>query len=91
MLLNTDRAARETGEALGGALQAAWCVALSNGNPRATLSDFTTGTVALDEATRCVPNKANLARYRELQTQQDKLSLALRDVFLTQRKLASDC
>ena len=81
----------DEGAALGGALQAAWCVALSNGNPKAKLSDFTTGTVALDEATRCAPNKANLARYRELQTQQDKLSLALRDVFLTQRKMASAC
>ena len=81
----------DEGAALGGALQAAWCVALSNGNPKAKLSDFTTGTVALDEATRCAPNKANLARYRELQTQQDKLSLALRDLFLTQRKMASAC
>ena len=79
----------DEGAALGGALQAAWCVALSNGNPKAKLSDFTTRTVSLDEATRCVPNKANLARYRELQAQQDKLSLALRDVFVTQRELAS--
>ena len=78
----------DEGAALGGALPAAWCVALRNGHKKAKLSDFTTGTVALDEATRCVPNKANVARYRELQVLQDKLSLALRDVFVTQRKLA---
>ncbi len=54
----------------------------------AKLTDFTTGTVALNEATRCVPNKANVARYRELQTLQDKLSVTLRGVFAAQRKLA---
>ena len=40
------------------------------------------------EATRCKPNKANVARYRELQAVQDKLSLAVREVFALQRKLA---
>jgi xylulokinase len=78
----------DEGAALGGALQAAWCVALRDGNRKAKLTDFTTGTVALDESTRCVPNKANVARYRELQALQDKLSLSLRDVFEAQRKLA---
>jgi len=78
----------DEGAALGGALQAAWCVALRDGNKRAKLTDFTNGTVELDESTRCTPNKANVARYRELQALQDKLSLALRDVFEIQRKLA---
>jgi xylulokinase len=36
-----------------------------------------------------VPNPANVARYRELQALQDKLSVALRDVFAAQRKLAA--
>jgi xylulokinase len=79
----------DEGAALGGALQAAWCVAVRNGNKRAKLSDFTTGTVALDEATRCVPNKANTAHYRKIQAVQDKLSVALRDVFVAQRALAA--
>ncbi len=78
----------DEGAALGGALQAAWCVALRDGQKKAKLTDFTTGTVELDESTRCTPNKANVARYRELQSVQDKLSLALRDVFAVQRKLA---
>lgn len=79
----------DEGAALGGAVQAAWCVALRDGNKKAKLTDFTTGTVALDESTRCAPNKKNIARYRELQSLQDELSLALRaKVFPAQRKLS---
>jgi xylulokinase len=79
----------DEGAALGGALQAAWCVALRDGNKKAKLTEFTTGTVALDESTRCAPDKKNVARYRELQALQDELSLALRaKVFPAQRKLA---
>ncbi|MEO6874299.1 MAG: xylulokinase [Opitutaceae bacterium] len=77
----------DEGAALGGALQAAWCVARRDGNAKAKLVDFTNGVVALNESTRCVPNKANVARYRELQALQDQLSLALRDVFAKQRGL----
>ena len=76
------------GAALGGALQAAWCVAIREGNKRAKLTDFTTGIVAIDESTRCSPNKENVAKYRALQAVQDQLSLALRGVFEAQRKLA---
>ena len=79
----------DEGAALGGALQAAWCVALRDGNKKAKLVDFTTGTVAVDEATRCLPNKLNLARYRAIQDVQDRLSAALRDVFSAQRALAN--
>jgi len=77
----------DEGAALGGALQAAWCVALRDGNKKAKLADFTGGVVAVDEATRCVPDKANVARYRELQALQDNLSLAVRGVFTAQRTL----
>jgi xylulokinase len=76
----------DEGAALGGALQAAWCVARRD-NPKAKITDFTTGVVALNETTRCVPNKAHVARYRELQALQDKLSVTLREVFAAQRKL----
>ena len=78
----------DEGAALGGALQAAWCVALRGGDRKARISDFTEGAVALNEATRCVPDKANAARYRELQAVQDQLSLAVRGVFTAQRKLS---
>jgi xylulokinase len=77
----------DEGAALGGALQAAWCVARREGNPQSKLGDFTSGVVAIKEQTRCWPNKANVARYRQLQALQDQLGLALRPVFAAQRKL----
>jgi len=76
----------DEGAALGGALQAAWCTALLDGE-KARLTALTRGVVALDESTRCLPGKALVARYRALQALQDKLSLALRPVFPAQRKL----
>ncbi|WP_404423068.1 xylulokinase [Nibricoccus sp. IMCC34717] len=78
----------DEGAALGGAIQAAWCDARRSGRAKAKIADFCEGTVAVDEATRCVPAKANVARYREMQELQDKLSLALRPLFPAQRKLA---
>jgi xylulokinase len=77
----------DEGAALGGALQAAWCTSLLDGD-KTKLTDFTNGIVALDESTRCQPDRARTARYRELQSLQDRLSLALRPVFPLQRKLA---
>jgi len=77
----------DEGAALGGALQAAWCVALAEGK-KAKLADFTKVVVAVDECTRCKPDKKAHARYQKLQAVQDKLSLALRDVFEAQRALA---
>ncbi len=70
----------DEGAALGGALQAAWCVALREGR-KAKLADFTAGTVAPDEATRCAPNAKHRALYCELQDRHDKLSAALRPWF----------
>src|ERR1035437_8677437 len=77
----------DEGAALGGALQAAWCVALREGR-KMKISDLTTSAVAVNEASRCTPNKTNVARYRELQATQDKLSAAMRPVFAAQRKRA---
>ncbi|MEO5961095.1 MAG: xylulokinase, partial [Opitutaceae bacterium] len=75
----------EEGAALGGALQAAWCVALREGR-RAKIGDFTSGVVAVKEETRCTPNQANVARYRALQGLQDQLSTSVRGVFGAQRR-----
>ena len=77
----------DEGAALGGAVQAAWCVARREGRAKAKISEFTDGVVALDESTRCLPNRENVARYRKLQALQDQLSLALREVFEAQRAL----
>ncbi|MEX2045465.1 MAG: xylulokinase [Opitutus sp.] len=76
----------DEGAALGGALQAAWCVARLEGRRGARISEFTQGVVELNEATRCMPDKTNVARYRKLQKVQDELSIALRAVFARHRK-----
>ncbi len=70
----------DEGAALGGALQAAWCVALREGK-KTKLSDLATGIVALNESTRCTPDKQRKAHYRDLQEQHEKLSQQLRPVF----------
>ncbi|MGH7944346.1 MAG: xylulokinase [Opitutaceae bacterium] len=69
----------DEGAALGGALQAAWCVTRKDGKRHAKIDEFTRGIVAVNEATRCVPEKANVERYRELQAVQDELSASLRE------------
>jgi sugar (pentulose or hexulose) kinase len=79
----------DEGAALGGALQAAWCVAIRDGNKQAKLAEICGNVVALNESTRCLPNKENVARYRAVQKVQDKLGLALRDVFKAQRALVA--
>ncbi|RME71297.1 MAG: xylulokinase [Verrucomicrobia bacterium] len=79
----------DEGAALGGALQAAWCVARLEGNRRAKITDFTDGAVQLKESTRCLPNPANVERYRELQSLQDRISEVMRPVFPRQRELAN--
>jgi xylulokinase len=78
----------DEGAALGAALQAAWCDARGSGRKDAGISEFTKGTVALDESTRVSPNKANAGRYRKLQALQDRFSQSLRPVFPAQRALA---
>ncbi|HEX3731005.1 MAG TPA: xylulokinase [Opitutaceae bacterium] len=77
----------DEGAALGGALQAAWALDRREGR-KTKLAELTGRVVALDEATRCVPDRARAARYRELQQLQDRLGLALRGLFPAQRKLA---
>lgn len=77
----------DEGAALGGALQAAWCVARREGRRSAKIGEFTESVVALNEATRCVPDRARHAWYRELQAVQDEMSAALRGVFARHRRI----
>jgi xylulokinase len=70
----------DEGAALGGALQAAWCVALRDGR-NVKLANFTARVVALDERTRCMPNPKHRAVYREMQERHDALSRTLRPWF----------
>lgn len=79
----------DEGAALGGALQAAWCVARREGRSSARISDFTKEVVSLNEATRCLPDRARHSHYRELQALQDDLSLSLRGVFARHRALVA--
>jgi xylulokinase len=77
----------DEGAALGGAIQAAWALARQT-KPTIPITRFTKGVVVVKESTRCQPDRANLARYRKLQTVQTKLSESLREVFSLQRQLA---
>jgi len=77
----------DEGAALGAALQAAWCVARRSGRKDARISEFTEGTVALDESTRCVPDRSRTALYRRVQAVHDRLGVSLREVFTAQRAL----
>jgi xylulokinase len=79
----------DEGAALGAALQAAWCMARRSGRSHAKIAEFTAGIVETDESTRCRPNAANVACYREMQGIQDDLSLALRGLFARHRKTAA--
>lgn len=76
----------DEGAALGGAIQAAWALARQT-NPKAKITKFTEGVVAVDESTRCRPDKKRTVLYRDLQAVQDKMSLSLREVFALQRRL----
>ena len=70
----------DEGAALGGALQAAWCVALREGR-KTKLTEFTSRAVAMDESTRCTPQAKHRALYRDLQAKHDALSSAVRPWF----------
>jgi xylulokinase len=70
----------DEGAALGAALQAAWCADRASGL-KTTLADLTRRIVAVDESTRCQPDKAAHALYKKLQAVQDDLSVTLRPVF----------
>jgi len=70
----------DEGAALGGALQAAWCDAARRGE-KLDLRELCARTVALDESTRCVPDKARAVRYREIQKRYEALGTALREQF----------
>jgi xylulokinase len=70
----------DEGAALGAALQAVWCADRSAGL-KTTLPQLTRRFVAVEESTRCNPNKDAVATYKKLQSIQDSLSTTLRPVF----------
>ena len=70
----------DEGAALGGALQAAWCDATRRGK-KADLRALCARVVAVDEGSRCVPDRKRAADYRRLQMNFDELSRAVRPFF----------
>jgi xylulokinase len=70
----------DEGAALGGALQAAWCVDLRDGQ-QSDLGALTKKFVAVNKQTRCTPNAKNHRAYRALQEKFDALSHTMRPLF----------
>jgi xylulokinase len=66
--------------ALGGALQAAWCDSPGRGSAPA-LAALCSRSVALDESTRCVPDRKRASLYKERQAFYDGLGTDLRRAF----------
>jgi len=76
------------GAAYGAALQALWCWRLQQGE-KIAISEITDAFVRLNSAGTTQPDSKNVARYRELQSLQDELSVSLRGVFKRHRRIAS--
>lgn len=76
----------DEGAALGGAIQAAWADERRT-KPRAGISPLTDRVVALNETTRCVPDRKNGRRYREIQALRDELCATVTPLFPHQRRL----
>jgi sugar (pentulose or hexulose) kinase len=80
--------AADEGAALGAALQAAWTWQNGNG-ARVTLASLCARAVALDESTRCKPDRKAHARYLALQELHDGTARALGEQFEAHRRLRS--
>jgi xylulokinase len=77
------------GAAYGAALQAMWCWHVQRGE-KVGINDITGEFVQLNRAETARPNKASVKLYREWQSIQDGLSVALRPVFIRHRRFTAD-
>jgi xylulokinase len=73
------------GAAYGAALQAYWCWRLQKGE-RLSIYEVTSKFVELNPSETATPDPKNVAIYRDLQSLQDDMSEALRDVFVKHRE-----
>jgi xylulokinase len=73
------------GAAYGAALQAFWCWRLQKGE-KVTIQEITNAFVELNANETAEPELKNVRTYQALQSIQDDLSLALRDIFERHRK-----
>jgi xylulokinase len=71
----------DEGAALGGALQAAWCLARQTG-AKTSLGELCAATVRIDESSRCAPDPSAKTLYASIQSRHDALSTALRPFFV---------
>lgn len=76
------------GAAYGAALQAMWCWRLQRGE-RVGINDITGQFVELNRAETAQPRKAGAKIYREWQSIQDQISMALRPAFTRHRQFVS--
>jgi xylulokinase len=76
------------GAAYGAALQAFWCWRLQRGD-RLKINDVTDQFVHVNKNETAHPQKAAVIVYRELQSIQDELSVALRGVFARHHKFVA--
>jgi xylulokinase len=73
------------GAAYGAALQALWCWRRQAGED-VGIKEITDRFIAINTRETATPKRANVERYRELQSLQDDMSGALRDVFAKHRE-----
>ena len=73
------------GAAYGAALQALWCWRLQQGD-KISIAEITDLFVELNDGETAHPDRATTETYRELQTMQNELSLALFNVFKRHRQ-----
>jgi len=73
------------GAAYGAALQALWCWRRQQGE-KIAISEITDRFVELNPAETAEPDRDHVKIYRELQTLQDEMSVALRGVFAKHRR-----
>jgi len=73
------------GAAYGAALQALWCWRRQQGE-KISIDEITDEFVELNPTETVEPDAKNVEVYRELQSLQDEMSVALRDVFSKHRQ-----
>jgi xylulokinase len=73
------------GAAYGAALQALWCLRLQQGE-KVAISDITDAFIELNPGENAEPDPKSVTAYRELQSLQNDLSLALRACFQKHKK-----
>lgn len=70
----------DEGAALGGALQAAWCVSRQS-DPTTSIASIVDGATSLDESTRLEPDPESSSKYEALQSFHSRFSKSMEPLF----------